>query len=85
MKIILTLLINFIINLACSGPYKQNDKLSLLVFYETQGFVHDEAIKEGKVMMSKIGNKKNYNIIFAENSNFFEKSYLDKIDVIILL
>ena len=85
MKIILTLLINFIINLASSGPYKQNDKLSLLVFYETQGFVHDEAIKEGKVMMSKIGNKKNYNIIFAENSNFFEKSYLDKIDVIIFL
>ena len=55
------------------------------MFYETQGFVHDEAIQEGKVMMSKIGNKKNYNIIFAENSNLFEESYLDKIDVIIFL
>ena len=85
MKIILTLLINFIINLASVSPYKENDKISLLVFYETQGFVHDEAIQEGKVMMSKIGNKKNYNIIFAENSNLFEESYLDKIDVIIFL
>ena len=64
MKIILTLLINFIMNLASVSPYKENDKISLLVFYETQGFVHDEAIQEGKVMMSKIGNKKNYNIIF---------------------
>ena len=35
--------------------------------------------------MSKIGNKKNYNIIFAENSNLFEDSYLDKIDVMIFL
>lgn len=85
MKIILTLLINFIINLASGSPYKENDKISLLVFYETQGFVHDEAIREGKVMMSKIGNKKNYNIIFAENSNLFEESYLDKIDVMIFL
>ena len=85
MKIILILLINFIINLASVGPYKENDKISLLVFYETQGFVHDEAIQEGKVMMSKIGNKKNYNIIFAENSNLLEESYLDKIDVIIFL
>ena len=76
MKIILTLLINFIINLACSGPYKQNDKLSLLVFYETQGFVHDEAIKEGKVMMSKIGNKKNYNIIFLQKTLTFLKSLI---------
>ena len=57
-KIILTHLINFIINLASVSPYKENDKISLLVFYETQGFVHDEAIKEGKVMMSKLEIKK---------------------------
>ena len=85
MKIILTLFLNFIINLTAGSLYKENDNISLLVFYETQGFVHDEAIREGKVMMSKIGSKKNYNIIFAENSDLFEESYLDEIDVIIFL
>ena len=57
-KIILLLFINFLINITSDNFYKKNDKISLLVFYETQGFVHEEAISEGKIMMSKIGNQK---------------------------
>ena len=84
-KIILLLFINFLINITSDNLYKKNDKISLLVFYETQGFVHEEAIREGKIMMSKIGNQKNYNIIFADNSDLFDSTYLDKVDVIIFL
>ena len=76
-KIILLLFINFLINITSDNFYKKNDKISLLVFYETQGFVHEEAIREGKIMMSKIGNQKNYNIIFADNSDLFDGTYLD--------
>ena len=83
MKIITILFLNSI--LFFDKIKTEEEKISLLVIYETQGFVHEEAIREGKIMMTKIGKEKNYNIIFTDNSALFEEHYLEKIDVIIFL
>ena len=83
MKIILFLFLNFIFFF--DRIKTEEEKISLLVIYETQGFVHEEAIREGKIMMTKIGKEKNYNVIFTDNSASFEEQYLEKIDVIIFL
>ncbi|MAC86594.1 MAG: Crp/Fnr family transcriptional regulator [Gammaproteobacteria bacterium] len=83
MKIILFLFLNFIFFF--DRIKTEEEKISLLVIYETQGFVHKEAIREGKIMMTKIGKEKNYNVIFTDNSASFKEQYLEKIDVIIFL
>ena len=69
MKIILFLFLNFIFFF--DRIKTEEEKISLLVIYETQGFVHEEAIREGKIMMTKIAKEKNYNVIFTDNSASF--------------
>jgi type 1 glutamine amidotransferase len=65
--------------------FSKKNKLSVIVLTETQGFVHHAAIKEGVKLITKLGEKNNFNVTHTNNSKHLTNRALKKSDVLIFL
>ena len=62
-----------------------NGKFGVLVFTETKGFVHGEAIKEGITLITNLGVKNNFNVYQSNLSEDINEENLKKINSVIFL
>ena len=53
-----------------------NGKFGVLVFTETKGFVHGEAIKEGITLITNLGVKNNFNVYQSNLSEAVSYTHL---------
>lgn len=62
-----------------------NNNFSVIILTETQGFVHHNAIKEGKKLIDELGMENNFSVFYSNKSELITKEIYEKSDVIVFL